>query len=172
MCRTKRPLMWFVGAYIPRLCLCLIVAVYIYFTPKIIDQTFFYPVLVILLCLNEAVNCMSMTARVGFFARVSEPRIAGTYMTFLATISNTGQRLSLTSVLYIANWLPKAHAYSIEVAFCCLFGFIWIISIWPTIKRLDRLPVNDWYSESKRQVSETPPTTSSQQSIADDPIKF
>jgi Acetyl-coenzyme A transporter 1 len=143
--RTERPLMWFAGAYVPRLCVCVALAVYIFFIPSMLGKAYFYPVLVVLLCLNEGFNCLLLSARVGFYARVSEPRIAGTYMTLLGTMSNIGQRVSSTLVLYIANWLPKSHAYSIEVAACCLLGCIWIIVTWPVMRRLSSRPIGEWH---------------------------
>ncbi|CAF1184989.1 unnamed protein product [Rotaria sp. Silwood1] len=105
-------------------------------------QTWLVPIqLIIALVYLMTVSC------IGFYARISEPRIAGTYMTLLGTISNLGHSLSSTLVLYIANWLPKPYAYSIEVGTCILLGFIWIGLTWRIIRRLDALPVEEWYLE-------------------------
>jgi PAT family acetyl-CoA transporter-like MFS transporter 1 len=101
----------------------------------------------VLLCLNEALVFLSLVSRVGFYARISEPRIAGTYMTLVSTIGNLGKNLSSTLVLYIANWLPRPHVYSIEVGACFLLGFIWISFTWHLIRHLDELPVEKWYLE-------------------------
>ena len=69
-------------------------------------------------------------------------------MTLLATISNLGHNLSSTLALYIANSLPKSYAYSIEVGACFILGFIWIGLTWDLLKRLDRLPVEEWHLNS------------------------
>ncbi|CAF1553411.1 unnamed protein product [Rotaria sp. Silwood1] len=114
---------------------------------QILHTSYFYPVLIVLLCLNEALVYLMTVSCIGFYARISEPRIAGTYMTLLGTISNLGHSLSSTLVLYIANWLPKPYAYSIEVGTCILLGFIWIGLTWRIIRRLDALPVEEWYLE-------------------------
>lgn len=145
MSRIQRPLRWFAYGYISRLISVVILAIYIYFIPDIIDTSYFYPVLIILFCINQAVLYIMVVSRVGFSARISEPRIAGTYMTLLATISNLGQSFMSTSVLYIASWLPKSHAYSIEVVGCVILGFIWIRFFWRTLRHLDKLPAEEWY---------------------------
>ncbi|CAF1024822.1 unnamed protein product [Rotaria sordida] len=142
---TRCPLLWFARGYIPRLIGSSILAIYIFFVSNILDKSYFYPVLIFLLCLNETLVYLMTVSSIGFYARISEPRIAGTYMTLLATISNLGHSLSSTLVLYIANWLPKSYAYSIEVGTCILLGFIWIGLTWRIIKRLDALPVEEWY---------------------------
>jgi PAT family acetyl-CoA transporter-like MFS transporter 1 len=142
---TQRPLIWFSRGYILRLISSLILALYIFFTPRIIHTSYFYPVLIILLCLHESFICLKIASVIGFYARISEPRIAGTYMTLLATISNLGHNLSSTLALYIANWLPKSYAYSIEVVACSILGFIWIGLVWNILRRLDGLPVEEWH---------------------------
>lgn len=148
MSKIQGPLMWFARGYIPRLIESLILAIYILIIPQIIHTRYFYPILLCLLCLNEIFVFIMVVSRVGFCARISEPHIAGTYMTLLATITNLGQSILSTLVFYIANWLPKSHAYPIEVGGCFLLGLIWIRLFWTTIKRLDSLPTEDWYLKS------------------------
>ena len=147
MSEIQHPLRWFTRGYVLRLLISLLLAIYIFFTKQILHAWYFYPVLLLLLCLNEAVLYIMIVSRVGFYARISEPRIAGTYMTLLAALSNLGHSLLSTSVLYIANWLPKSHAYSIEVGICLLLGTIWIVFFRQTMKHLERLPVEEWYLE-------------------------
>jgi PAT family acetyl-CoA transporter-like MFS transporter 1 len=145
MSNIQDPLMWFARGYIPRLIGCVILAIYILIIPQIIHTRYFYPILLGLLCLNEILVFVMVVSRIGFCARISEPHIAGTYMTLLATISNLGHSILSTLVFYTANWLPKSHAYTIEVGGCFLLGLIWIGLFWDTIKRLDTLPVDEWY---------------------------
>ncbi|CAF1269075.1 unnamed protein product [Rotaria sp. Silwood1] len=120
MSQIQRHLQWFAYGYIFRLISAVVLAIYIYFIPDIVQRSYFYPVLIILFCVNQAAVYMMVVSRVGFSARISEPQIAGTYMTLLATISNLGQSFMSTLVLYIASWLPASHVYSIEVAGCVL----------------------------------------------------
>jgi hypothetical protein len=161
--RTRRPLIWFARGYIPRLIASLILAIYIYFTPQMLHRSYFYPVLTVLLCLNEICVYLMVVSYIGFYAKISELHIAGTYMTLLVTISNLSNSLTSTLVLYIANWLPKAHVYSIEVASCTVLGIIWIGLTWRRMKRLSELPVEEWYLNPSAPIS--PSTASSQPAI-------
>jgi hypothetical protein len=142
---TRCPLLWFCRGYILRLFGSVLLAIYIFFIPQIVHQSYFYPVLIILLCVNESFIYIKVASCIGFYARISEPRIAGTYITLLTTISNFGHNLASTLALYIANWLPKGHAYSIEVGTCFILGFIWIGMTWDILRRLDKLPVEEWH---------------------------
>lgn len=148
MSNIKNPLIWFSKSYIPRLFVSIILGIYILLIPKIIDKYYFYPILIILLCLNEILLFIMIVSRVGFYARISESNIGGTYMTLLATISNLGHSILTTLILYIANLLPKSHAYIILVTLCFIFGFIWIKLFSNTIKHLDKLPIDQWYLKS------------------------
>lgn len=164
----QRPIIWFAGGYIPRLIGSFALATYMFFTPQIIFTPYFYPVLIIFLCLNETFVYIITVSRCGVYAKVSDPRFAATYMTLLATISNLGQSISSTSVLYIANWLPKPHAYSIEVGVCIILGLIWISLIWRLMSRLDALPVQEWYL--KLSLSTPPSTASSQPTLIEEGV--
>jgi hypothetical protein len=142
---TRSSLIWFSRGYILHLIGSVILAIYIFYTPRIIHTLYFSPVLILLLSLNECFIFLKISSCVGFYARISEPRIAGTYMTLLATISSLGYNLSLTVGLYIASFLPKSYAYFIEVGICFILGLIWIRLNWNILKRLDGLPVEEWY---------------------------
>ncbi|UJR11519.1 hypothetical protein I4U23_015700 [Adineta vaga] len=164
--QTRSPLKWFAWAYIPRLFASILLAIYIFFTPQLLFKPHFYPLLLMFICLNEGLCYLLKASRIGVYARVSEPRIGGTYMTLLATISNLGQSLSSTIVLYVAEWLPKQHAYSIQVAACFILGFLWIGLMWRMIIRLDALPVEEWHLKPKLQPQISAATTISQINIA------
>jgi hypothetical protein len=155
MSRIRYPLKWFAYGYIARLISALILCIYIYFISDILHTSYFYPVLIILFCVNQAVTYIMVVSRVGFCARISEPQIAGTYMTLLATISNLGQSLLSTLVFYVASWLPRSQAYYIEVGGCLLLGFIWIRFFWRTLRHLDRLAVEEWYLKPSANVNTT-----------------
>ncbi|CAF5095460.1 unnamed protein product, partial [Rotaria sp. Silwood1] len=155
MSQIQRHLQWFGYGYIFRLISAVVLAIYIYFIPDIVQRSYFYPVLIILFCMNQAAVYIMVVSRVGFSARISEPQIAGTYMTLLATISNLGQSFMSTLVLYIASWLPASHVYSIEVAGCVLLGLIWIRLFWRKLKHLDSLPAKEWYLKPSDDVNVT-----------------
>lgn len=166
----ERPLIWFARGYIPRLIGSLALAIYMFFTPQTLHASYYYPVLVVFLCLNEAFVYMVIVSRIGVYARISEPRVAGTYMTLLATVSNLGQSISSTIVLYVANWLPKPHAYSIEVGACFVLGLVWIGLVWRIMRHLDGLSVEEWYLKRSPSVSMPSSATCSQQTIINDGV--
>ena len=151
--QTNRPLIWFARLYLPRLLICALIGVYVYFTSQLIKFPYvFYSILIGLFIVNETIIYLQLVARVGFYAQVSEPRIAGTYMTLVSTLGNIGQILSSSVVLWVANWLPKKYAYSIEVAGCTVIGVVWFSLSWRMMHRLQALPIHKWHSteESSR----------------------
>ena len=143
--RTKLPLHWFAGSYV----LCLIVeipiAVYVYFTSRMIPFSFYYPVLVLLLTCNDFTMTIRFAAYIGFFTSISEPRIGGTYMTLLVTVANLGFAVNSSIVLYLSDWLPKQHAYVIAVGASIVLGSIWLACFSGILKRLQKVPTHKWH---------------------------
>jgi len=148
--RTKRPLIWFARLYPPRLLICVLIGIYIFFMSQLIKFPYvFYPILIFLFVINETIIYLQLVARVGFYAQVSEPRIGGTYMTLVSTLGNIGQTVSNSAVLYLAEWLPKKHVYSIEVAICTAIGIVWLLFTWRMMHRLQARPIHKWYLTKK-----------------------
>jgi PAT family acetyl-CoA transporter-like MFS transporter 1 len=98
-----------------------------------------------LFVIHETIIYLQLVARVGFYAQISEPRIGGTYMTLVSTLGNIGQTVSNNAVFFMADKLPKKHAYSIVVAGCIVIGIVWLISSWRMMHRLQALPIKKWY---------------------------
>lgn len=145
--QTNRPLIWFARLYPPRLLICVLIGIYVFFSSKLLPYpAVFYSVLMTLFVINETIIYLQLVARVGFYAQVSEPRIGGTYMTLVSTLGNIGQTVSSSAVLYVANWLPKKHAYFIEVIGCTVIGIVWLLLSWRMMHRLQALPVQEWFS--------------------------
>ncbi|UJR11030.1 hypothetical protein I4U23_015214 [Adineta vaga] len=165
MSGITHPFLWFARGYIPRLFAGIFLATYIFFTPQLLHTSYYYPLLIVFICLNETFVYIITVSRIGIYARVSEPRIASTYMTLLAAISNLGQNLSSTSVLYISNWLPKLYEYSIEVCICFILGFIWIGLMWKRMTRLNALPCQEWHLKPTFNISIPSSTMNSQATI-------
>jgi len=107
----------------------------------------------VLICSEFAV-ALRTAAQVGFYASISEPRIGGTYMTFLVTIGNLGGALNSSIILYLASWLPKNYAYIIAVIICIVLGSLWLILSLRMIKRLQNLPIQKWYLITEKNVTE------------------
>jgi hypothetical protein len=128
--RTNRPLTFYAHSYIPRLIICMLIAIFMFFGPRL-QQAYppiFYALLILLLGFEDALVYLQGAARGGFFACISDTRIGSTYYTLLASLNNTGLFVSNSMVLYTANWLPKDQAYYIEVGICILLGCIWLVA--------------------------------------------
>ena len=147
---TKQPLIWFAGSYVFYLISAIPIAALVYFTPQMLDSSYYYPLLIGLLALNEFVMMLRFAAQVGFFASISDPRIGGTYMTFLVTIHNLGFALNSSIVLYLADQLPKQYAYVLAVGSCITVGFIWFAVSYRILQRLQQLSTQQWYLASPR----------------------
>lgn len=162
--QTNRPLIWFARLYPPRLLICVLLGIYIFFTPQLIKLPYvFYPILITLFVINETIIYLQLVARVGFYAQISEPRIGGTYMTLVSTVGNIGQSLSSSAVPFIAKYLPKNHDYSIEVIGCTVIGIIWLALSWRMMYRLQALPIQKWYIMERDSV----PTESNTQELSE-----
>lgn len=150
--KTHQPLIWFARLYPFRILMCILIGIYVFFTSKLVAYPYvFYSVLLVLFVINEAIIYLQLTARVGFYAQISELAIGGTYMTLVSTVGNIGQTLSSTAVYFVADLLPKKHAYSIEVIIGAVFGLVWLVCSWRVMHRLQRLPTETWYSEKKNE---------------------
>jgi len=147
--RTQQPLTWYAKSYVLCLIIALPIAAYVYFTPRILSATYYYPLLIVILSCGGFVGVLRYTAHIGFFVAISEPRIGATYITLLNTVSNVGFSVNSSIVLYSANWLPKKYAYVIAVIACTIFGVLWLGFSFRTLKRLQRLPTHEWYLKSE-----------------------
>ncbi len=142
---TECPLIWFARSYVLYLIGAIPLAAYVYYTPHMIHSNLYYPLLILFLGFNEFINTLRFAAQVGFFASISEPRIGSTYMTLLVTLYNLGFAVNSSFVLYVANWLPKKYAYIIAVGSCTIFGIIWFVFSYRTVKQLQKVPTHEWY---------------------------
>jgi MFS transporter, PAT family, solute carrier family 33 (acetyl-CoA transportor), member 1 len=150
--RTHRPLIIYARTYIPRLILCLLVAIFVFYSVALKQYPiYFYTILIVLLAVNDAIVYVQGAARGGFFAYISDTRIGSTYYTLLASLNNIGLSVSSTVVLHTANWLPKDKAYFIEVAVCLVLGSVWLCVSWRLMHRLQELPVERWHITPNRQ---------------------
>ncbi len=153
--RTHRPLIFLAHSYVPRLILCIIIALFVYISPRLrVYPAAFYTLFILLLALSDALIYLQGAARGGFLASISDTRIGSTYYTLLAALNNLGGQVASSALLYTANWLPTEYAYYIEVAICILLGSVWLIISWGLIHRLQAMPVQRWHlSLDKHQVN-------------------
>ena len=150
--KTRRPLVIYAHSYIPRLVLCALIAVFVFYSARLkANPVLFYSILLALLSVNDALVYVQGAARGGFFAHISDMRIGSTYYTLLASLNNIGLTLASTAVLHSANWLPKGKAYFIEVGVCLLLGLVWLCFSWRLMYRLQALPTERWHLKPKAQ---------------------
>lgn len=111
-----------------RLLIGIVMAIFVYFTPSFqnYDRTFpwYYFALAILIYGVQQVFLYNMfVSQMAFFAQVSDPKIGGTYMTLLNTLSNLGEhRASIypnrTNLpppsLSGSSWVSTAVLYSAD----------------------------------------------------------
>jgi hypothetical protein len=126
--------------------MCISIAIYVCHTPALLSQWYFYPNLIFLFIINESLIYLMLVSRVGFYARISDPSIGGTYITLLSMLGNLGASLTTSAVLFTAEWIkPNQIAYPLLVGICFLLGCLWIIVQYRTIMQLQSLSIEKWH---------------------------
>ncbi|CAF1332780.1 unnamed protein product [Adineta steineri] len=177
-----KPLNLFIKSHPFRLLIGLVMAFYVYMTPSFqnYDKTFpwyYYFIAVIIYGIHQVFIYNMFVSQMAFFAHVSDPKIGGTYMTLLNTLSNLGSSWASTGVLYLADFLtwktcslgggkcetaaeekncgmlggacrPSIDPYYIIVTICTIIGLIWLIWKYRTIMNLQSLPMSAWQVRS------------------------
>lgn len=90
-----RPFNLYIKALPFRLFMGVVAASWVYFTPIFRDSNNEYPFYYFILCLlinslHSVFTYAMFVSQMAFFAKVSDKRIGGTYMTFLNTVTNMG----------------------------------------------------------------------------------
>lgn len=104
----SRPLDVLIKAYPYRLLFGIIFPLFVWITPSmqlsVGEYPYYYYVLVLLFFGLHQVTLYSMfVAVMSFFAKISDPRIGGTYMTLLNTLSNLGGNWPSTIALWLVD---------------------------------------------------------------------
>jgi MFS transporter, PAT family, solute carrier family 33 (acetyl-CoA transportor), member 1 len=108
----------------------------------------FFFILLTVSVLHEIADKLIFSAFMSFFAKISDPSIGGTYMTFLNTISNLGYRWASSLTIYTAgsldysNW---ADGYTLLTIFSVGYGLVWIKLMYPSLKALEHVPIREWW---------------------------
>jgi hypothetical protein len=103
-----------------------------------------------------------MVAETSFYAKISDPMISATYMTFLATISNLGHSWIKTLYLYLMEPLTLTwksckiscvtlllDGYYVEIIFGVIFSIFWYFIVKDTVEEIQNLPEKSWQVTSK-----------------------
>ncbi|KFG58351.1 putative Acetyl-coenzyme A transporter, partial [Toxoplasma gondii RUB] len=117
---------------------------------------------------------LMFVSQMAFFAQVSDPRIGGTYMTFLNTVTNLGVKwphtlsLLLMDVVGVQDCSDASDAtsevmggaapacrvvldaYFVQVAACFLAGVLWLALCWRRVEALQQVPLAEWRVEIRR----------------------
>ncbi|CAF2526520.1 unnamed protein product [Rotaria sp. Silwood2] len=183
----RKPLNVYIKSYPFRLFLGVIMALFVYFTPSFqnYNKTFpwyYYTLAIIIYGIHQIFVYNMFVSQMAFFAQVSDPKIGGTYMTLLNTLSNLGTNWISTTALYAADYLtwktcslggsqceteneektcrilggvchPSIDPYYIEITICITAGIIWLLWKYQTIIRLQCLPITAWQIRSNRRKS-------------------
>lgn len=83
-----------------------------YASPSDHDSYLFFGVIFFTMILHEAAGTLIFVAMMSFFSTVSDPKIGGTYMTLLNTLSNLGHKWPTSLALFV---LPKVSSYSCSI---------------------------------------------------------
>ena len=102
---------------------------------------------------HEIADKVIFTAFMAFFAKVSDPAIGGTYMTFLNTVANLGFRWSNSLAIWAAGLSVGAaggeggggaDGYTVLTVGAVAYGAVWICAMYPSLRRLEKMPSEDW----------------------------
>lgn len=144
-----RPLAVIQVAYIPRVLMTAAVGIFAYTAGEISQPpaTSIYMSVFVLTVLQGLFSNAMFVAHMGFFAKVSDPAIGGTYMTFLNTIHNLGNMWASTFCLKAASHIQNITGYDGFYALCgacTVYGFLWILLFNPVLKSLQDTPSDEW----------------------------
>eukprot|EP00644_Phytophthora_capsici_P005253 jgi/Phyca11/4313/fgenesh1_pm.PHYCAscaffold_1_\ len=95
--KPAQPLNLFLWGYPVRLAVGLLYAGLVYITPMAMARDedshyVFYGIILVIGALHEVAANMMYVPQMAFYARISDPSIGGTYMTFLNTVTNLGSK--------------------------------------------------------------------------------
>jgi MFS transporter, PAT family, solute carrier family 33 (acetyl-CoA transportor), member 1 len=154
----KTPFQLFTKLYVPRLCLNALMVAVIYGSPKPWPETFtfgkivFYVGLLLISLCQTVVSTAMFVGQVGLFAKISDPRIGGTYMTLLNTVANLAFKWPLSCSYFIIDLLTSKDAdgqYIVDgfypfVVVTTGIGLYWARSSAKTINQLEQAPLSFW----------------------------
>eukprot|EP01001_Neometanema_parovale_P003773 NODE_1503_length_1706_cov_66.077701_g1425_i0.p1 GENE.NODE_1503_length_1706_cov_66.077701_g1425_i0~~NODE_1503_length_1706_cov_66.077701_g1425_i0.p1 ORF type:complete len:539 (-),score=76.69 NODE_1503_length_1706_cov_66.077701_g1425_i0:88-1596(-) len=170
-----RPLsMFYLNAYPLRLLFGIIFPLMVWSAPPEMHMRSFYFVsLVVFLVLHQVAMNVMFVSQMAFFARVSDPRMGGTAMTLLNTVTNLGGAWPNTVALALVDQLtwqecrgatgscatPEASAlctqaqgecvsvidgYYVLCAISTVLGLAWWLYVRKRAQRLEALPESEW----------------------------
>jgi len=145
----ERPLNVILVAYVPRVLLTLLSGAAAFYigdvtqpTPTVVYVGVFFFVVA-----QAVISNAMFVSHMAFFAKVSDPAIGGTYMTFLNTVHNLGNMWASTFCLKAADHIKSSTGYDGFYALCAactVYGILWLVLFKPLLERLQELPAAKW----------------------------
>eukprot|EP00440_Ansanella_granifera_P073256 gb/GFBE01079491.1/.p1 GENE.gb/GFBE01079491.1/~~gb/GFBE01079491.1/.p1 ORF type:complete len:438 (+),score=102.59 gb/GFBE01079491.1/:1-1314(+) len=145
-----RPLDVVILSYLPRAALTLLTGLFAYAVgtiPGPSPSQGVYAGVFALTILQGIVSNAMFVSHMAFFAKISDPAIGGTYMTFLNTVHNIGNMWASTFCLKAADWIKESlgmDGFYVLCGACTVYGVAWFLLCQPMLKRLQDMPVSDW----------------------------
>ena len=143
----KKPFALFTELYVPRIILYVLFAGLIYNTPtpnpdaKLPLPLWYYIAVIVLYIAISIIATAMFLGQVGFFAKISDPRLGGTYMTLLNTVANLAFKWPTTLVYFLVDsFTTKSNeilddgskkttilfdGFYPTVLVCAIVGFVW-----------------------------------------------
>lgn len=119
----------------------------------------YYLVIYIVTSLQNITSDLMFVSLMAFYAKVSDPSIGGTYMTFLNTITNLGVKWTSATSLFLLDYsnLKRCEAvdgkqlceilvdgYYVQLCACFLLGLVWILAFSSKTRQLEETPSAAW----------------------------
>ncbi|EDV96397.1 acetyl-coenzyme A transporter 1 [Drosophila grimshawi] len=173
-----RPMDVYLKAIPYRIALASLGTMIAYATPYIISggevPLYYYVMLIISYGCYQVFLYSMFVAAMAFFAKISDPAVGGTYMTFLNTLCNLGGNWPNTVVLWLVDVLTLKQCttqpdnlcvnkegqqeclsaagkceitfdgYYMEAMVCVVYGIIWLLVVRKWIVHLQNLPTRAW----------------------------
>mmetsp|Transcript_42213 Transcript_42213/g.68388 ORF Transcript_42213/g.68388 Transcript_42213/m.68388 type:complete len:466 (+) Transcript_42213:62-1459(+) len=145
-----KPLDVILVAYLPRTLLTLLGGLFAYFAAGSMSglpSTGVYAGVFALTILQGIASNAMFVAHMAFFAKISDPAIGGTYMTFLNTVHNIGNMWSATFCLKAADYVKAStglDGFYVLCGACTIYGLLWLVLCRPMLQRLQEMPISEW----------------------------
>lgn len=150
-----RPLGLFMDCYVPRLVIGLLSALLVFYAPSpwpVEGMPWPFYGLVLVLSAAFAMASTSMfVAQMAFFAKVSDPKIGGTYMTMLNTAANLGFKWPNSLIFFLVDWSTvkasdstvESDGYYLWSMISVAIGACWFMAMRKLVVRLQARPLTD-----------------------------
>jgi PAT family acetyl-CoA transporter-like MFS transporter 1 len=130
-----------------------ITALLAYYTPSMDPFPWnFWAAMIIVATVGSITTESMFVSQIALFARVSDPKIGGTYMSFLNTVANLGQKLPPTATFFLVDHLTcsdeacllQADGFYVMTALCTAVGIAWYIIAARPVRQMQERNLLEW----------------------------